>query len=126
MENKGNNKAFAAFAKFFTKIGRKWASYMSRKEEGVSNTKKKMLLLGFVVVMLSLLWLPFFFSKNKGAPDTINIGSSRGPVSLDRTNYRNEAQRLDSLILYARQDSARWADSLLKLNKLPADKNIKP
>lgn len=126
MENKGNNRAFTAFANLFNKSGRKWAGYMSSKEAGVSNTKKKYLVIVFVVIMLSLLWLPFFCSKNKGAPENLNIGSSKAPVSLDRTEYRNELRRLDSLILNARQDSARRANSIQKINTSSSDKNTKP
>lgn len=117
---KHSNNLFAAFERRFNLVGVKWAAWMSKKESTASNNFKKLCLLAFVILMISLLWLPFVL---KSKTPVVDVGSINPPVSLDRSEYQKEVRRMDYLIDSIQSSSlkSKRKDTLQQQMKLNTD-----
>lgn len=107
---KQRNVLFIAFGKKFNALGKRWAAWMSKKEEGITTKSKKMFLGFFIIGMILLLWLPLVLKKNN---TVINVGSIKPPVELNRNSYASQKKTLDYLIDSLRRDSIKL-DSIKK------------
>ena len=114
---KQRNALFIAFEKKFNALGRRWSSWMSKKESKIGLKNKKIFLGVFVGLMVSLLWIPLFLKKNK---TVINVGSIKPPIELNRNGYASQSKRLDYLIDSVRKDSLKF-DSIKKQHLLNTD-----